>query len=733
MVEVLVDTACPRVTRPLMSVMVGPDQWDEITPGSDWYIDPLTQTALLRPYQLRSEWYTSATGNYARLGRADYRTQAGAALSANDWAENQVRLAGDIFLESLGVNTAVYTLVSHPRNRPFVLEFFIAEQKGLGDVALECGWGEVGASDTVSLRVYGSGQAEVWKGTALLGKYSVAAGLMETRTATETGAGKVLDRFLRLVLLPVPPRRLLVFSDDGGGFVHTFEDLPQDTLSTITAAGRFWWRVAQGKASVQCAPLTFPTSGYGYSIVQTFPEAPPVLSTFDGNIAASLPGYGTVPTIAASLVLPGGGAYTPDGSIRDVRLKVAITGDGTNTAYVGAADLGLLPGTALTNAEHVVDIADAVQRISIRVPEGLDGAQADIEIKRKASALSLAWLSTGVNRPLSVRVDDGASGPMSNLFVGLLDAVTDKQGPRENAAPDAYSRPIGWSAKDLTAQLLGAIYTLDAPALDGLFLHDAVGRLLQHAGIPVGEMDLEATTLLVPYNWTAPVEWNYQPKAGDNVAGWLRKLHEDLAPTWFMGFRPTQAGVKFVFRSETGLGTTPKADIWLHRDGQTNVLPCRSFEESFHPPEATRISVYGWDAGTKTFLLDSWSDTALEDPTLLPEDRPEGWWGQVAPLVLVEPRLTTPASVTAAKEQLVQRVGTSQYLAEWRCPLLLDSAAVPLWKGDVVRVRRQDGSVRGIYRILEFSGDLHREASGATFRDWSYKARRIEVGTGEPE
>ena len=729
MIRLEIDGTRPRVVRGLVRAFVDGSSFDVLTDAmmQNTFIEPVTSCLMLRPNCLSSTWYNSATGANSRFNRFQYRTLSGSTLPDNDWAMNHRRIVGDIYLESrlpTATNYAVFAPGPYPRNQPVYLSLFVPSGAAQNAVAIECGWGEPGAAGTVSLRVFVGGDADVYKGTVRVGRYQGAVkGGREQKTGSDAPGASFAGRPLDLYLIPFRRRDLLVFTSANSGFSHTFSDLSPDSVGTITPAGRFWWRVPSGKASVQFAPMTFPTSGFAHRKIQTLRVAPPATgNTWDFFGSADLPGYGSA-SYNANLVSADGSAFVPDGVKKDVRVKVALTGDGTCSPFFYNSDITLRAKTANTNGTAKRDIAAFTRRFSISVPDDPAGVRANIVIENSTGTGKLNLAKPFVsNRPIEARL--GVSTGQGLLLVGVTGEASQEE--RQRVVGDTPPL-ITMDIRDLWAQLEAARYEEDAVPLDGLILSDAVHELLRHAGIPDSEMDLEETpTFYLPYSAAAAGrgEWSYQPKAGDTVAQWILRLREDFAPVWFIGWRPGTTGPKFQFRSEATLPTAIAATGHLNRNGNNTRFAVRKFTEKILPPEATRVSVYGFDPATRQFLLDSWVDASLEDPTLAPAARPAGWRGEVVPFVLVEPRLTTAAAVTRAKDQIVARIGAPVRLAEWTSTLLgagtgEDRTTPPVWRGDKVRIVPY-----GDYRVLSFSGELSSENADApgvkAWRTFSY-------------
>lgn len=786
-VAVLLDAPRPRVARSVSVVYADGFSWDRggnpSTPSesegdpyrlyspaagdaaeylrSFVFVDPITLTAMLRPLALTSEWFTTTAGNYARTTAAGYELADGSPLPAGDWIENhRFGLAGNVFLESraypsaAGVPYPVYTQATWPQNQPFVLTWYVPAGAQLADTALEFGWGDVGSAGSVSGRVTSSGNAEVYKrgdGDAVpvkVAEYSVGAGAEVRRgaaTANGQGAptkkpGDVAGRLFTLYVIPCRRRELLVFSSAGGGFSHVFADLDPAAVGTITPAGRFWWKVPRGKASVQLAPMRFALAGPLRGVMSKLREAPESGATVTQAVQWDTPGYGGATAVTTDL-LPA----VPDGARTEFAVGAELTGDGTNTPFLYAAFFEIAPRVVSTPAGVTADVSASVTQLSLTVGEEAPGVSGSLLFKRDAERGDPAAdppvppaapdLASRSNRPVEVRLGTAAGKP---LFFGVNRRPSLVQGATKEGGGSGHR--LACELRDLWAQLEAATYEEEGPPFDGTPLTDAVKLLLRHGGIPMAEWDVEASAFgLNAVSAASRGEYSFRPRVGDTVAQWLLRLHRDFAPNWFMGFYPSADGPRFRFRSEAGMGVTPKAEIWGDRDRGAPTeeeraarRACRAFREEVVAPEATRVAVYGFDPRLNRRYVAIKKNTAAENPAA---PGGEGWVGEVRPVGLVEPRLTSAEMVIRACDQLFDRLTPALRIGEWRSPLLLDAAGLPLWKGDVVRIRHEGHQRGGDYRILSFAGTLARQGEAPFGRtDFRYVGKRIgDIPEGETD
>jgi len=731
MLEVTVDQAQRRVKVPEMPSLVDGRSWDTLAGLSDTFVVPITKTLMLRPQVLTSTWATTASGIYARWGIADYEDLAGDPLDTSEWIENNRRVTGDIYLEptiASGAPVAVYTETSFSNNKPWFLSLYIPVARGSEEQVLECGWGDVNEVGTVGLRIFASGKCQVHKFFAtgistLLGEYTVSGDRQQDGTRPTTTAARVDGQWLDLLLIPCRRNALLVLSSGGEGFCHVFRDLDPEIVNTITPAGRFWWQITSGHMAVQLAPLLFPSTGYALRLADELPQAPGVGAAYSGAPSWDEAGYGAQ-SVDVSLRKSDGSAYTPDGIVDTVRIRVDLSGDTYSTPFFYGTDMTFEPAMVDTDGSEETDIADSVLRISLRVPDSVQGVGGTLYAIETSPLADLPGHTLQSARPLRLRIDSDASATKRNLLEGRLsEPVVDEVQRQIEPAQGGVARSLTFDFVDGWDAVESSRFDRDGAPLDGFLFHDALSLLLTGAGIDPSEIDIETTAFYVPITpAVAEGEWAWQPKAGDTRGQWVRKLLDELAPTWIAGFRPTLTGRSFKAGSESHYGTTAMATVWLSDGGDDSRQPVKRFNERNLPPEATRITVYGYEPATKTILRARWADTTLEDPDIAPSLRPDGWRGEVEPLVAVESRLTTEDSVVRALEELTVRVGASERHAEMESPLLVDGDGLPLWRGDVFEVKSaQEGRDRGRYRIRSFSTDLRRDSGIG-----GYKTRRVQ-------
>jgi hypothetical protein len=728
--RLLLDTAVHRAIRTPLMIKEDGRTWQIF---NNTFLDPITYSVFLLPQVLNPSWFTTTTGAFARLARADYQKADTSALPAADWVENNLRLAGDIYLESRGVNYAVFT-ASQPVNQCMFLSLFVPHGAGSQDTSLECGWGEPGAGSTISLRIRASGRCEIWKGATLVGDIQISGaptevarnvsgrtGQITVASAATPGPGDVKGRFLDLYLMPCRRDTLLIFSSAGGGSNHIFADLDPSVVNTITPAGRFWWHVAAGKASVQCVPMNFATSGYVLGRVIALREAPHGGETFTPIVAADLPGAIGSATITGSVVLSDGtSAFVADGLEYHARLRVDMASDGTKTPGVYAGDAVIGSYIVETDDSEVADLSDFVSSFGFFVSEDPAGTRGEIELRGpRALAAFCAGIGEQSNRPFELYIsDDGAVWkPFIFGFVGKpksIEAAEFRDGSGNVLNDKAFRVVLPW--RDRWQMLEELEYEDDVISPDAFVFTDIVTAYPQDAGIQPSEIEVEPDTFAFPYTvGVSRGEWSEKIEKGISIARLLDLWHRDYATSWYMVMR---LGHLFVLRSEATLPSAAQTVASL--DPLPGEATIRRFEQETIPPEVTRVAVFGYNPSLRVSLRTRLINPLLEDPTTLPSLRPDGWLGTVRPLYVEDPRFTTQDAVNRAATVMLERLSVVRKMAEWNSTLLRGSDGVPLWRGNVVGVVG-----KGRYRIESFSGTLKNEAVGFLWRDISYVGKRI--------
>lgn len=738
----------PRTLYDRLVVSADGTTFNTRTPdGSDLddkcYLDPITNTVMLRPLPFTTAWANTTTGNYARLRKTDYTL-----ITSSAWVEHPVTSAGDYYLESLGVNEIVYTTATYPRNRPFWVSTYVYGVSTQRAIIMECGWGS--PSTGVSLRISADGVCEVWKGTEYLAQYDLGTYTdIGANNKVQTGKKALAGNFVNLCLIPCRARDLLVLCDAGGGFCHTFADLAADnTVQDITpASAPFWWKVPSGKASVQVQPLGFESVGVAYGDFTLLPYAPSTGRTFTAIDARHGAGYGTQ---SASFSLIDGDIaglatdFVANGAKRNTIIRATLGGDGTSTPFLYAVDF-VAERVATTTADEPFDMSEFITSLTWDVPE--EGATT-----LKFTADDIDKLETaGLNRPgllgdrpvrLSVTSDIGDEETPELVEVDFFRGTAARPDIERGTGIDHNTKDaLTWIATDRDKQFELCRFRNTLP-YDGYTLNAATLDLVKLPGFAVDDLEQTTDTFPLPYSpAVSKGDWKVLPERGDAVNDWLDKLHKDYCATWLTGWGPTNipgrdTPIKYRYRRirPDELPVTPDMTVYMDvedaiTDGLSREVAIRqlvyAITEQPEEPEANQVVVVGWDPGAKRYLTDQYDDVASQTPGTAVASRPENWRGQLVSVQYLDDDLTTQDAVERTTDILEERLTVSRIPVILTCPMLIKPDGVPIWRGDLLEVKNQGGGVYGNFRVLSLSGESIQEEVGFQVREVSYTTRLV--------
>lgn len=711
------DHAQRRVIDDRISLVAAGLELDGIYYSNAW-IDPVTNTLMLRPYALDPDWYTTDTGNYVKLTATDF------GLSGTDWETRYDQSAKGPWLcrKDGATNGTAITSSAYSKNRGFYVGWF---SYGAGEVFLQfrCGWhSSATTAGGVALEVYSDGYCVVYKDGAAVGSGKVSGGGTEA-----TRANQVFE----LLLIPCRHRELLVYSKSGDGFSVVFDDIADDAADpTITPAQKFWFEVVEGATQVMAAPLLFPASGYATSVEMTFLEAPIVgesLEQFENEswVGASSPddfkiyghpAYVGTAAVTAEVRNTDGTAFTPDGTTKDVRLRVDFSSSSTGyTPFIYGAQVAYAGYTDLTDATESHDATGSCISASLSVSEDPAGVYFDAEFRDPDGLeADVSGLFIQSNRPVEILLGSQE----------LLDGVA--LPPRYDVQPNLAAEVIAFEVRDKFKLLEDYIFAERVP-IGGMTLEEALTFFAKRAGFEASDINVTASAFEIPQMMGKKAgDWAMLVEPGDTAADWINRLMGDFAATWYYGIRPKAGGYEFFALDGTDLGTSPTATLYEFTEDAVSVggyaadeaweWVARSVSEVVLEPLSNDVRVTGIDPRTGRPIQAHKIDTASIDATTAPSARPDNWLGFQRKFGLADTALTTQAAVNQACDITYDRLSVVRRIAEWRSQLLLNPlTGVPLWRGDVVQLYG-----RGDYRINSFQVSFILEDGTLNFRDCLY-------------
>lgn len=750
-----IDYAQSRLRRDRICMTVAGLEWNGPVFADTW-IDPVTNTLMLRPPLEYDSWYTSNTGNYHKPGIGDGLTLSpGNAFLGDGVAGDppEIYPGAGTFLSTSQAGDYAQTDDPVGKNRAVTVSFFIFNS-GDDYIALDCGWGPaVEYSSGIGLRVRSGGEIEVYKGGAFQAKYSISG------FASGQNAG---NKFVELMLIPCRKRELLVVSNQGGGFTHVFEDIAEDDADPeITPDERFWVQNISGAMCAQIAPMYFPSTGYATSldIALMFPpetgsmREPWVNSSFtvtDAKVYGDPAYEGTTDVLTVDVVgLDGATTFTPDDTTDHCRLKITLTGDGSYTPFVYGAHAAYAQDYVDTDDSEEAAIESTFLSAHLEVPDEGSGVRFTCDVVAPETLESTVWnLLNSSGRPFLVQVGttpilNGETGPPE-----YTDSLSDETAEARITVPDKWKALEDYMFRE-RVPLDGLPLCLANP--DGWTNISAISFVLACAGVPYANMDLDDVAFVI--DSIAPKKcgeaWNFIIEVGDTAARVIERLHEQFAASFLYGFKPTATLSKFWFKDPDSLSDTPT--YFLYRSIESAITGLQSDmgmteeeaiaaaeshlygEYKSHPleVEANEIRATGWDIRLDVPIQAYKIDTASQDPTGAPSTHPDNWVGKPRIFGVISPKLTSQEACNQCAEYLYNLLTKRRVAAEWSMDGWLFDAGAPLWRFDVVSLEG-----RGTYRIASLTVDFDREYNDEDDTDMvpvrSVRMTGIQTGTGWP-
>lgn len=675
--------------------------------GSVWegtWIDPVTHTLMLRPKPLDAQWYTLATGDYAKWGLSDF-------VAGSAWEERQDQhWAGPwLAVKDAASNPSVISNVSFPKNMGLAFSWF---SYGAGDTFLQyqLGWND-SADDVagVALHFWSDGRVDVFRDGLF-----VESGKISGAKSREVRRLQVFE----VMLIPMRKRELLVVSQSGDGFSVVFNDIElTEEDPVITPAGKVWFRCESGATQAQIAPLRFAESGFATSLKTSFLEAPaageiPVDFINESWLDSPAPyriygfpafGAGVQSASAEIVEWDGVTEFVPDGEKNEIRLKVSLaTTDNRFSPFVMGAQVGFAAIGADTDDADLVDGAASVREARLSVQDRASGVVLDVAVLWASELDSL--VSEGLSRgavPIRLMVDDAL--------------VLDGFGEAMSVDQEFGSLDEGMlSVRDRWVMLDEAVFA-DRVPLDGLPFAQALGLLVEKSGIDSARVNISDSALPLPYaSGEISGEWGLLIEAGDRASDWVRRLMETFAPGWWYGFRPAADGSGEEFFALPEGELSAEAVVILY-DSVSEGVAYRRVQRASIEPLANEVRVTGVDPRTGRPLQSVRTDYGLQTVGASVGSRGDGWSGSIRRFALVDAGLTEQAAIDGACEALFAAMTVRQEMVQFESDYLQCENGVPVWRGDVVTL---DGI--GDVRIRSFGVRFRHEADGAVFRSAVY-------------
>jgi hypothetical protein len=720
--SILVNTAQSRIDKERVTITVAGKDFDDANSSNIW-IDPVTDTTMLLPVCLDSTWQTSSTGDNARLTLSDFGLG-----SSSLWKTKSNTGAGMVrlFAPSGMGGTNAATTATYGINRGWYVSFYSFNTGNANDqVAFQ--WGISNTQDStagVGLQFFAAdGNCEVYKNGTKLKKYSFG--------------GSIVNAFAEFIILPMRRRELLVFCiTTGTGFIHVFDDIAETATSpSILPDEKMWFYVpgTNRPADVEIAPLRFKASGYARSKTYSFgrvPQTGQTLGTYsNGSPATTItnsrvfadPGSWTATSEAISAVAietTGGSAYTPNGIISQVKVKVSMTAASGNgyTPFLRGVSTSYTASFVDTDDSEEFDITSSILSASLSVPDDPGGVEMHVVLKDPEDVQTdVAGLLAHENIPCKVKL-----GALV-ILDGIINPVKFTDGLHgEVMTGDLVIR-------DRMAAMQSYILR-DRIPLDGLLLSDmtdpdCVGGLLETVGIT--DYDIDNIAYNIPsIPGESCSEFSHMMESGSTPFSELSSLVTEIAFGFLWGIKPTATTPKAFFNDPD---TYTQRTITLYRSPEDAIAggvsstdaPYRCYDNYHREPlpiAGNEVRVMGLDPRKQEPIVRWQEDAASKNPATAPSLRPTNWCGEPRVVGFQSPRLQTAEACEKLIETAAPKIFARNYVTSADSMFLIDSAdGVPLWRGDQIVY---DG--RETVTITAFTAEFICERDDLTFRSANY-------------
>lgn len=695
-------------------------------PFSNTWVDPITNTLLLAPSCIEAAWDTSNTGNYQKLSLSAFTLG-----TPSQWEERQDQRGKGPWLsvKDTTVSDTAITTAPYAKNRGFCVAWF-GYGSGERFLVLRCGWNSTpsptsGLAGRITAEFYSDGFVNILKGNAVVGSGTITGG-----ATPDAQSGQ----FFKVLLLPFRHRELLVYGFKGSGFSVLFDDIASDEANpTITPATHFWFNVVSGGTQVQIAPVVFPLSGHFFTQKLSFAAAPAsgaTLGTFGNTSWVGAqnfriwghPAYVGTQTATCSLFEHDGvTSFVPDGTRINARVRVNLgTSNPGYSPFVYGVSMAYRAAMATTDDSEEFEATSYLTGCSLSVPDDPAGVAASLDVR------NFEDLETHV-----VKFRRMANRP-AKLSLG------------QNVILDGYGNPQSWEvihnpgAATMSFEIRDAWRVLEAymfpdrVALDGLNFSEAVEQVVR-LGLGATShitLDISATAYaLAPDPMPDSNDFAWLIEAGQTAGEVLHRLLRDYAATWIYGFKPTAAGLTFFALAPDDLPSVPALTLFTTRAAASAAMTPEQITLRLQPevlePEATEVRVTGFDPRDGRPLQAFKQATSLEDVTLAPSLRPDGWLGEKRRYGIVLPEIQSADELGRVTDLLASRLTVERELIEWEGELLLfptghPDEGFPLWRGDLVEI---DGN--GNYRIVAFGGRWLIDSADHAVRRFVYVAEKV--------
>lgn len=733
MSALVLDIAQPRVTRNEMALLVSGEDWDiprssGVYDGGvftrDIFVDPISRTAMLCPACFNPSWTTLNSGAFAKYAKADLTFP-----DATVWGESPIDGGGNFLVYGAAGTTvgntsdvSFYT-ASLSANQGMVLEWHSGQSTQQVQIEVEGGWSSgFSGSAGVSWRLYSDGKMEIWKnGNMVGGPYSLHAKHEYIMQPQAPGAPQAPNNeFVQVLFLPFRDRDLLVLTSKGGGFVHTFDDLDENSgTNTITDAAPFWVSFkAPLSPTCRLAKAQFAvTNGIIYGPPSAWKDIPPTDLPQTKIFQPNNTGGGSV-ALAVDTTGP-----NPFSLPNPARLKVTLNGSATVSPWVLGARAWFSSDTSDTPGADA-DLTEYLTAGSVTISSILGGDRAEFELNQPTAVESAAPQFLEISR---------RPAEVPGFLTGLVDDppqfVASRAIDTEDLGPNyELNQRMNLSVRDVWKLAEDHVIAESIP-LDGMTLPAAYTYLAGLAGLTADVSDSLSSFTFPKVNSSGHGEWGALVTASDKLSDWLERLHTTYAGNCFHG---VSADGTLQLLAPEDLPSTPAITLYpkiqdaIDAGVSETLAPYRVYRElnwRYLQPEANYVSVVGVDPFTRKPIYVHRKDGASITPSTAPDLRPGNWLGGIKAYAWCDPTLRTKDACTWALDKLFDRLTKKRRVVEFVC-----EAQESLPKNAIVKLKGAIGGADVNLRIRTADIQFISLADGWKWRPARYTGEDTSSG-----
>lgn len=671
-IKLYVDHPQKRVKDPRLNITAAGEEFDGAAGFSNTFRDPVSGCIMLRPRFDHPDWYNSNTAPYDKLALSSVTVGSG------NWEEQEIPSAGagPWLATKDTAGGRIYT-TSYSKNRGIILS---AYNYGGNETSsyiplLTFGYGTQSSTSDLYFELYPDGIIDIYRDGELY-KSGTISSTQEDQQSKNKGT------FFDIMVLPYLHNQILFYSKNGGSFsIQIDEILYSDTNPTISPATSVFVEIPnERRAKIQLAPAKFFTSGTALSEKLNFFQPPlstQSLETWDnfswvGVQSSRIYGYPAYVSTQTATAAPrdySDNAFVNNGSNTEVKLKLTLgSSSEAYTPFVLGGQIAYGGDDQLTY-DGTREITEWCQTVSLDVPD--DPANVTLSFNMVDIGIAATYvpnLTTQLYRPIKMTDNYG-----NELFDGLITHLGYRL--------DNNNYTLSVEARDKFQLLDDYVYRERVPLAGELFTNT-----VNFLGLGVANStQIGVTTFRLPFAPASKLE-DMGPicNVGDTARGKLEEVINTYAGNWIYGFYPNNIWIVDQIGNFSGHAALAESRTQAVANGLASTHVYFNLSRDLIRPEATEVRVTGRNPVQDTLFQYYKRDEALEDASLAPNLRPDGWVGHPLIYGIIDPQITSETAGIQACNLIFDRLSKQRRLFEWDGFVLYDAGLYPLWRGDTV-------------------------------------------------